>query len=197
MPRGITSFIGACVAAAVLVGGGCGGPYKGKPQKPPKVKANPKGEEAFLASLGGGQTQTEIKYDEECSAKFADDPAKAKKSSSKAQPFNTQASDFLDRSNSSEDPQVQISSIIGAIEQYKKALLEDNYNAEATYGLAVAYAKVRKKGCALKLLKRLAELGANPKLAGGQARLESFLSQVEDETAFKPFKNDAMSAIGR
>jgi hypothetical protein len=197
MARGITSFIGALVAAAVLASGGCGGPYKGKPQKPPKVKANPKGEEAFLASLGGGAAPTEIKYDDECNAKFSEDPSKAKKSPSKASPYNAQASDFLDRANSSEDPQVQISSIIGAIEQYKKALLEDNYNAEATYGLAVAYAKVRKKGCTLKLLKRLGELGANPKLAGGQARLDSFLNQVEDETAFKPFKNDAMSAIGR
>jgi hypothetical protein len=193
MARGLTSI----VVSLGLLAGACGGPYKGKPQKPPKVKANPKGEEAAMAGLGGGAAAPEIKYDEECNAKFADDASKAKRNSSKASGYNSQAGDFMDRSVSSPDPAVQISSIVGAIEQYKKALLEDNYNPEATYGLAVAYAKVRKKGCAIKLLKRLAELGSNPKLAGGQSKLESFLNQVEDESAFRPFKNDAMSAIGR
>ena len=68
---------------------------------------------------------------------------------------------------------------------------------DQTSPLAVAYARVQYKGCALKLLKRLGELNTNPKLAGGQTNLEAWLSQVEDEAAFKLFKNDAMQAIGR
>jgi len=194
MARGITKIIGA-IAAAALVFGGCGGPYRDKPQKLPRVKVNAKGEAA--ANAAAGPATTDIKYDDECSAKFADDPMKAKRSPGKAAPFVSQGGDFMDRANTSPDPQVQGTSIVSAIEQYKKALLEDNYNAEATFSLAVAYAKVRKKGCALKLLKRLGELQSNPKLAGGTARLESFLAQVEDEAAFKPFKNDALQAIGR
>jgi hypothetical protein len=183
--------IGVLVATA-LIWGGCGGPYKGKPEKLPKVKKSVKPEEVATDTPA-----VEIKYDEECSAKFVDDPNKAKKSSSKAGPFISAGNDNMSRSAGSTDPAVQADNIIKAIEQYKKALLEDHYNPEATFQLAVAYATVRKKGCALKLLKRLGELATNPRLAGGQTRLDAFLNLVEDETAFKPFKNDAMQAIGR
>jgi predicted small lipoprotein YifL len=184
--------IGVLTAAALIALAGCGGPYKGKPEKLPKVKKSTPPPEVASAD-----PVVEIKYDEECSAKFTDDPNKAKKSSSKAGGFIAAGNDNISRAGSSTDPAVQVDNIIRAIEQYKKALLEDHYNPEATFYLAVAYAQVRKKGCALKLLKRLGELAINPRLAGGQSRLDAFLNLVEDEAAFKPFKNDAMQAIGR
>ena len=183
--------IGVLVAAAVL-SVGCGGPYKGKPERLPKVKKSAPPEEVATE-----EAAVEVKYDEECSAKFTDDPGKAKKSSSKAGTFIAAGNDNMSRSGTSTDPAVQVDNIVKAIEQYKKALLEDHYNPEATFYLAVAYAQVRKKGCAIKLLKRLGELAINPRLAGGQTRLDAFLNLVEDETAFRPFKNDAMQAIGR
>lgn len=183
---------GSLISLGLTSTGGCGGPYKGKPDKLPKVKKSPPPEE-----LATDAPVVEIKYDEECSAKFTDDPTKAKKSSGKAAGFIQSGNDNMSQAGTSNDPAVQVDNIVRAIEQYKKALLEDHYNPEATFYLAVAYAQVRKKGCALKLLKRLGELATNPKLAGGQTRLDAFMNLVEDETAFKPFKNDAMSAIGR
>jgi hypothetical protein len=138
-----------------------------------------------------------IVYNDECSAKFTEDPMKAKKSSSKAAPHNSLGNDMLAQAGTAKDPALQVNNIVGAIEEFKKALVEDHYNAEATYELAVAYAQVRQKGCALKMLKRLADLGTNAKLAGGGTALDAWLDQVEDEAAFKPFKNDAMQAIGR
>lgn len=186
--------IGVLVAISLvsLMAGGCGGPYKGKNERLPRVKKSTPPEETEPTDAA-----PEIVWDEECRAAFTDDPFKAKKSSSKAGGFVSSGNDSMAQSRASADPAVQIDSIVRAIEQYKKALLEDHYNPEATYQLAVAYAKVRKKGCALKMLKRLGELSTNPRLAGGQTRLDAFLNLVEDETAFKPFKNDAMSAIGR
>jgi hypothetical protein len=178
------------LGAAAL--GGCGGPYKGKPEKLPKVKQGKKPEVAVVE-----EAPVEVKFDTECNAKFTDDPNKAKRSNSNARRFVVSGNDQLTRAGSATEPAAQVTSIVAAIEQYKKALLEDHYNPEATYQLAVAYAQVRKKGCALKMLKRLSELESNPRLAGGPSRLKTFLDQVEDEGAFAPFKNDAMSAIGR
>jgi len=185
-------ILGVLIVAALLGTTGCGGPYKGKPERLPKVK---KSEPPPVTE--GPAPGSDIVYDEECSAKFVEDANKAKKSASKASGFVSAGNDNLARAGGSTDPAVQIDNIVRAIEQYKKALLEDHYNAEATFQLAVAYAQVRKKGCALKLLKRLGELSVNPRLAGGHTRLDSFLNLVEDEQAFRPFKNDAMQAIGR
>jgi hypothetical protein len=180
------------LAAVALAMAACGGPYKGKPQKLPKgPKQVPPPADADVAVV------VEVKWVEECTFKPTDDPMKAKKSASKAKPFNEQGGDFLVAATNATDPQLQVNNVLQAIEVYKKALLEDNYNPEATFGLAVAYAKVQYKGCALKLLKRLGELNTNPKLAGGQTNLDAWLDQVEDETAFRLFKNDAMQAIGR
>ncbi len=171
---------------------GCGGPYKGKPDKLPKVSKKKAPEE-----VDTGPPVAEIKWDEECNAKFVDDANKAKKSASKAQGHVSTGDDAIEGAGRSTDPQTQISMFLAGIESYKKALLEDHYNPAATYGLAVAYAQVRKKGCALKMLKRLGELSNNPRLAGGQSNLDKWLNQVEDTAAFKPFKTDAMGAIGR
>jgi hypothetical protein len=178
------------LAASPLAG--CGGPYKGPAEKLPRVKKSKAPE-----VVDSGPAQPVIVWNEECSAKFTEDAKKAKRSSGKAAPLVEQGNAATESFTRAAEPQTKLAMIIQAIEQYKKALVEDHYNAEATYSLAVAYAHVRRKGCALKMLKRLADLETNPRLAGGPARLESFLKQVEDEPAFQPFKNDAMAAIGR
>ena len=121
-----TTTLLAMAALAVSVGG-CGGPYKGKPDKLPKGPKKvpvPEGTET--------PTEEKIVWIEDCSAKFTEDPNKAKKSSSKAAPFNNQGNDLLAAASTAKDPTLQVNNIIGAIEQFKKALVEDHYNAEAT-----------------------------------------------------------------
>jgi hypothetical protein len=191
MKTGTTLTLILCAVAVALAA--CGGPYKGKPEKLPKVKTTEEPED----TTAEGPAMPEIKWDEECSAKFTDDPSKAKKSASKAATPLSNGNDNMSRAAAASDDKAKVSNIVAAIDDFKKALLEDHYNAEATYQLAVAYAQVRKKGCALKMLKRLGELNNNPKLAGGAGRVETWLSQIEDEPAFRPFKNAALEAVGR
>jgi hypothetical protein len=182
------------VAAVIGVGlAACGGPYKGKPEKVNKVKVTEEPPEPE-----GGTTVAEIKWIDDCEGGgFTDDPNKAKKKVSEASGFVSNGDDEIAASKIESDDNAKAGKIVSAIELYKKALLANHYDPEATYKLAVAYAQVRRKGCALKMLKRLGKLTDNPRLAGGGARLEGFLEQVESEPAFKPFKNEAMKEIGR
>ncbi len=195
IPRAIGVGVAVSLVALTTVvafGGGCGGPYKGKPDKLPKVK------KVAHVDIDAGPSEEVIVWDDKCTAKFADDPMKAYKARDKTA-GNTafsEAEDSLANADKSDDPQTQIAMILKAIDAYKKALIADNYNADATFGLAVAYAKVRKKGCALKMLKRLGELEQNPKL-NSQSKLKTLLDSVEDEPAFAPFKVEAMAEIGR
>lgn len=172
----------------LAVAAGCGGPYKGKPERLPKVKKSKEPDAVADAPV-------DVVWDMDCNAKFAEEPKKPPRSASRAQPFVEQADGSLAKATSADDPGVQVNSLVLAIEQYKKALLEDHYHPAATYGLAVAYARVRKKGCTLKLLARLAALenqaGVTPSTVRG------LLDSVELEAAFRPFKNEAMAAIGR
>src|SRR5690606_31073640 len=112
------------------------------PDRLPKVKKSKAPE-----VVDAGPAEAEIVWDDECSAKFVDDANKAKKSASRAQGHVSTGDDALEGAGRSSDPQTQISMILAGIEAYKKALLEDHYNPAATFGLAVAYAQVRKRGC--------------------------------------------------
>src|SRR4051794_11062438 len=102
-------FVPALAAIALLAA--CGGPYKGKsdrlPKGPKKVKAPP---EAVVAA-------PEIKYDDECTAKFTDDPMKAKRSASGAKKHIDPGNDLLASASSSKDPALQINNIVMAIEE--------------------------------------------------------------------------------
>ncbi len=195
IPRAVGMGLAIGLISVVTFGafaGGCGGPYKGKPDKLPKVK------KTSHVDVDAGPVEEVIVWDDKCSAKFGDDPNKAYKERNKTEGSAAVAEgdDKLSQADTSDNPETQISMILAAIDAYKKALLKDNYNADATFQLAVAYAKVRKKGCALKMLKRLAELETNAKLPGTN-KIKALLDSVEDEPAFQPFKVEAMGEIGR
>jgi hypothetical protein len=172
---------------------GCGGPYKGKPERVNKVKVTEEPPEPE-----GASAVAEIKWIDDCDGGgFTDDPNKAKKNSSAAREFVETGDEAMGTAKVQPDDNAKATEIVRAIESYKKALVANHYDPEATYKLAVAYAQVRRKGCALKMLKRLGKLTDNARLAGGGSRLEAFLEQVESEPAFRPFKNEAMKEIGR
>jgi tetratricopeptide (TPR) repeat protein len=84
-----------------------------------------------------------------------------------------------------------------SIREYQRALREDPYNAEATLRLALAYDKVRRKGCALALLERLEKLAQNPKFS---AEANAAIDQIEqrgNRKWFGDYRRDAMRAVGR
>lgn len=195
MKRGTTLSIvvGAVIAGAFLVGAGCGGPYKGKAERPPKVKKTKEPEDVVVPVAA-----QEIKWIDDCAAKFVDDPSKAKNSAAKADPLVSQGDAAVAQARSTDDEGNKGGFYLAAVDSYRKALLEDNYNAQATYNLAVVYARLWRKGCALKMIQRLASLTTNPRFVrGGSVTINGLLDSVETESAFKAFKKDAMQAAGR
>jgi hypothetical protein len=110
-----------------------------------------------------------------------------------ARALSETASNTLVQADRAEDPKSRAGLTLEAIEKYKQALNKDPYNAEATYGLAIAYTKVLRKGCTLKLLKRLSDLKANPKY---QPDAQRMIDAAAEQNAFKPFKKEAARELG-
>src|SRR5207237_1518503 len=106
----------------------------------------------------------EVKYDDECKAKFQEDGSRVRRKSPAAQ---IEAGDAaLEQVAASNDPAAKAGFAVDAINKFKNALGQDPYSGQATYKLAVSFALVRKKGCALALLKRLTELQKHPDFEG-------------------------------
>ena len=82
-----------------------------------------------------------------------------------------------------------------SVDDYHAALQRDPYNAEATLKLALAYDKAWRKGCALKLLDRLAKLAAHPTFE------KAAIVQIDDveshKSWFSDYRKEALKAIGR
>jgi hypothetical protein len=177
----------ALIVCALLLGA-CGGPHKGK------VDPLPKGPKKSGAATAGPAGPAKIPWDDVCPTHFTEDARKAKKSRSKADEHILPANALLDAAAVAKDDQVQVDKTMAAVDEYKKALLEDHYSAEATYQLAVAYAGLWKRGCAIAMLERLSKLGDNERLSGD---IEPYLDRVATEPAFQDFKVEAAQAIGR
>ena len=79
------------------------------------------------------------------------------------------------------------------IDHYSKALVKDPYNAEATLKLALAYDKVFHRGCALKLLARIAVLENHPKFRISARRIVE--SVTDNAEWFKAYRKDAIAVI--
>ncbi|HTJ47706.1 MAG TPA: hypothetical protein VL463_36670 [Kofleriaceae bacterium] len=185
--RGSVLAIVTTVAMAMtpIFAGGCPGPYeniKAESVKKPTKKARPP-DAPVVAE--------EIKYDEDCKTKFQEDGSKVRRKSPQQQiDAGDQALQLVDQTP---DPANKANAAIEAINKYKNALAQDPYSALATYKLAVSYALVRKKGCAIALLKRLTELQKHPDFENEATRM---IKSVDDEPAFKGFHKDALTAAG-
>ena len=184
------SLRGTALALVAAIGmAGCGDMYgaKAEPIPKPHKKAKPPVVDTPAA---------DIKYDEDCKTKFQEDnkTAMARRSPGRAAPLIDAGDASLASIGEKTDPAAAASAAVDAINRYKNALAQDPYSARATYQLAVAYALVRKKGCALALLKRLTDLQKYPDFENEATRM---MHSVDDEPAFKGFHKDALAAAGQ
>ena len=177
-----------CLALAAASLAACQPLYGGKPEKlknPEKKKKPPEAADAVI----------EVKYVEDCSANFRDDPKRVFRDTSGSNTLVGGGDDALGQADKAKDPASQAELIRVSIDKYRNALTKDPYNSEATLKLAVAYDRVYRKGCALKLLARIATLEANPKF---QREAKRAADQVADSKEwFKGYRKDAVAAVGR
>lgn len=184
----------AVVLVTALVGGGfafstvgCAHPYSGKPERlrKPRKKKKPKKKE--------DDKTAEVQWDEKCRTNFFDKPTKRRRPRSSKR-MAKQADSLLVAAESKEGKE-RVTLVNDAVSKLKSALKKDPYGPEATYKLAVAYALVAKKGCAIELLKRLQALTThtNPKI---EAEASLAVKRAANDIAFDGFRKDANAALG-
>lgn len=194
--RGTRSIATLVAAALTLSLGatssltGCGGLYSGKPERvyKPSKKKEP---EAVVAVV-------EIKWNNECAAKLNEEPGAAlkthKKNEARVKQVAAQAEELLDAAKNAADNKQKAGQTAEAIDKLRKALVDAPYSAQATYQLAVGYARARRKGCSLAMLKRLAAL---EKYDDFNADAKRMINEALDNGEFQPFRKDADEAMNR
>lgn len=194
MVRGFTGARpGVCLALWVVVlggffGAGCQPLYGGKPERlpAPARKKPPKDEPVAEAP---------IKMVEDCTADFRADPRTVRQQTSVSEALTDQGTTAIANSDKATEPSAQAGLIREGIDKFRNALIKDPYNPTATLKLALAYDKVYRKGCAIAMLKRLAQLAANPKFSRtANAEIDSI---SDNGQWFKHYRKDAMAAVGR
>ncbi|HEY0252626.1 MAG TPA: hypothetical protein VGC41_13920 [Kofleriaceae bacterium] len=141
------------------------------------------------------ESADQIKYIEDCTASFQDDPRKWHPQPTLARPLIETGDTAIASSDKTPEANAKVGLIKEAIDKYRNALIKDPYNSDATLKLAVAYDKVLRKGCAIAMLKRLASLSSNPKFATEANR--SIDAVGDNSIWFKGYRKDAMQAVGR
>jgi hypothetical protein len=186
MGRGFLAVV--CLGLAMATVTGCAPLYGGKPEKlssPPRKKPPPTAPDEVVA----------IKYVDDCTANFRDDPKKVNRDVTMSNNLVSGGDDAVAQADKAKEPSAQAELIRVAIDKYINALKKDPYNADATLHLALAYDRVLRKGCALKLLARLPLLEANDKFKR-QAKAAADLVGDSKEW-FKGYRKEAVAAAGR
>lgn len=180
-----------CALIALAGAAACSGPYSNPPEKLKKPSKKPMPDEPAIADIP-------IKFVEECPVKFQEDPAKAmtqhRVGKKAADQKTNQAEELLDKARSETDDAKMAGQTVEAISKLRSALIDDPYHAQATYQLAHAYARARRKGCAVAMLKRLADLEKYADFASDAKRK---IDEAESDPVFQPFRKDANGAINR
>lgn len=173
-----------------LVGmAGCKPLYSGKPEKQvnPKKTKKPVEEEVATAS--------QPKYIEDCPVSFREDVKTYPKADLKAS--NQAAADgdaAIIQGVKATDKQSKAALFKAAIDKYRTALMKSPYDANLTLKLATSYDTMLRKGCALALLRRIADLRKHPKF---NRQAENAANDVAaNGTWFAGYRKDANAAVG-
>jgi hypothetical protein len=185
---GSTKWGALAVCLAFAFGtGACQPLYGGKPDhlRNPEKKRKPAEAEVVV----------EVKYVDDCNASMSDDPKKWHPQPALARPLVDAGDTAISSAEHAKDDQQKVGLVKDAIDRYRNALIKDPYSVDATLKLAIAYDKAYRKGCALAMLKRLAQLSGHPKYGAEASR------RIDDIDAngawFKGYRKDAMAAVGR
>lgn len=174
-----------------IASGGCAGPFSGKAEKVKRPKTEKMPEEAPVGPI-------EIKWVTECKAAFQEEPAgaiaKHRKNASKVVPQIKQGQALLEQAATDGTDEERAGAVKEAINKLRLVLGDAPYSAEATYHLAVAYARARRKGCSTALLKRLAALEKYPDFQADATRM---INQAMDDGTLKLFEKDMLEALGK
>lgn len=134
-------------------------------------------------------------YVEECNLRTTPVLKPAKRDIARSEEHVKKADATLTTADRTAVAQAKGDLLIDGIEEYGNALERDPYNAEATLKLARAYDKVQRKGCALRLLGRLAKLADHPNY---QRQASEQIEDVENHKAwFEDYRKDALRTLGR
>jgi hypothetical protein len=131
-------------------------------------------------------------YIETCSVSFHDPATKVRRQPVVAQQRAAAGEQKVDAGLKVAEPEKRAALFTDGIQQFRAALVQDPFDADATVGLARAYDGVYRKGCALKLLDRLALLAQNPKLAPKAQQLVQDVQSHDDW--FKDYRSAAKDA---
>jgi hypothetical protein len=178
--------------AGTIVSTGCAGPYSAKPEslKKPRAKKRPKDQKP-ATEVPDDTDGTVTMSDEKCRTNFFAEPFKGRRKSRDARAMAGEAESTLVSAERS--PARRKAMVIEAMSILENALEKDPYGPEPTYKLAVAYAMVGQKSCALALLERLKDLQKLPEVEGEAART---IQRASRDPAFDPFQSDAKRALG-
>lgn len=174
---------------------GCGsGPYSAKPDHlhHPRPKKRPDGKkgptEVTEDDKGGDQKAKE----DPCRTNFFAEPFTGRRRAREARALAREADQNLVAADREMGPQRQ-TTVVEAMGTLSNALHKDPYGPEPTYKLAVAYALVGKKSCALALLERLKMLQNVPDV---EREAHRAIERAERDPAFHSFERDAKQAMG-
>lgn len=134
-----------------------------------------------------------IPYVDTCRTNFHGDPTRVSIDARRAVELTATGDGTIQQAETLPDPTSRAKAVKDGIGHYSNALAKDPYSAEATLKLALAYDKVYRRGCALRLLERLAALENHPKFRVSARRMVQW---VTSETEwFKGYRNDALAAL--
>lgn len=139
-----------------------------------------------------------VPYVEDCQADFRKEVKGLKVDGTASQNLTNDGDTAIANGDKAKDPKQQSEQWRDGVDRYRQALVKDPYNHEATLKLALAYDKVYRKGCAIQMLRRLAQLAGQTYNSKWARDAQKDIDDVYDHTNwFRGYRKEAMTAVGR
>jgi len=178
--------MGKLTAFALLaVATGCQSMYGGPSESLPKIRKVP--------HKAVPDVEPVIPYVDTCATNFRGDPTRVSIDRARATELVITGDTTIKQAEKIENPQSRTQLVVAGIDQYSKALVKDPYDAEATLKLALAYDKVYRRGCALKLLARISTLENHPKFRVAARRVVDSVTDTPEW--FKGYRANAINVL--